>query len=111
MGYYASGGGEIHLRPNLTESEWEKVKGIVNDCDIFDGLWLYSEDNTILVSHGDKYRSDWVADFMHCIQPFVKDGELIFVGEDNAHWKIVFEDENWMEYDGEVVYKEKRELQ
>lgn len=97
MGYYVTCTGEVTLRDGDVPAAFEKLKGHssipqwlshVNEPTFDDLLWSMFEDtqiddHTIQFAGCVKWRQDHL-DFFEIIAPFVRDGEVHFIGEDHA---------------------------
>lgn len=112
MGYYADGSGYIDIVAN--EDNWTEialdVKLMLDDAGFgvfvpkllplsidFDCSGNYHEDDVIGVLNdiSNKYE--------------ISSGELEFTGEDNIHWRFIYDDGVWIEEDGDVVYRHGKE--
>lgn len=116
MSYYASYDGNIDFN---SEKLGECIKAIQEKYDFkgisldsliekLDILTIYeydeTNDNMIFSGCDEKYCSDKLHDFFNLIAPYTEGGEIEFQGEDNTYWKICFEDGDWEEYMGTIVY-------
>lgn len=99
MGYYATGDGYLKLKSPLPDD--------VN-YDIFE--YHYCTDKDLSVSFYDKYYENDVYDFCDEIAPYVEEGAINFVGEDNANWRFVFRNNNWTEESARLVYDSDPEI-
>ena len=97
MGYYASGYGSFTLKTDADRSK--ALEAIV-------GLWdVALSGDEIEYRYDGKYYSDEVLDVLYKIAPFIIEGsEMYFSGEDDCHWRFVFENGEWVEENGEVIY-------
>ena len=93
MGYYATGGGSLKITQPIPDPLKGELKEIFTVTEARDELDLYFD---------DKYHSD-IDSFFQDIAPYVT-GSIEFMGEDDAHWRIVFEDGTWREDNARIVY-------
>lgn len=93
MGYYATGGGSLTIKQQIPDNLKKELKEIFNVNETKDDLDLYFD---------DKYHSD-IDSFFQDLAPYVI-GSIEFMGEDDAHWRIVFEDDTWREDNARIVY-------
>lgn len=110
MGYCASGDGRITLNRNLTETEKNRIGEIFDES--FDEVYVH-EDVIDLIKDYDKYYDDDTINtlkfFLDEFRKDIVDGDIEFVGEDNANWKFsLITDENknikWVEQDGYIEW-------
>lgn len=110
MGYYASGYGECTLKDGvdlillnydlntngahtievnrLTASRMIDVKG--------NRISLSAEDQ--------KYYEEEVYCDLNILTKYITEGYIDYVGEDDAHWRIVLQDGEWVEQNGKTIY-------
>ena len=114
MSYYAKADGFVEL-----DVENLKKDGIKTyfDLDLFvqrtnkDNLSLnldiYEHKSAIMFSSYENYNEDIWFEFLNNISPYTKNGEIEFVGEDNARWRLVFNEELklWKEESGTITYE------
>lgn len=93
MGYYATGGGSLTIKQPIPDNLRKELNEIFNVTETKDDLDLYFD---------DKYHSD-IDSFYQDLAPYVT-GSIEFMGEDDAHWRIVFENDTWREDNARIVY-------
>jgi len=114
MSYYASGSGMITFKPDvedkvrtmLAEHHAVKPEDSIADMMAYSG-WRYSPD-------GDKKDTYWMEfeydrfsdadDVLYEIAPFVKEGHIEMLGEDEDQWQYAFTDGKLKEYKGVVTF-------
>lgn len=104
MGYYADGGGFITA---IDEASYNEVVRILDEYQRF-SYWEDKLDLTVYPSSDDRYYEDRVIECLDKTAPFVKKGEIEFVGEDHAMWRFYYSAKTgeWIEQNGHVTYAE-----
>ena len=89
MGYHAYGGGSFILKdPELAaELDLDKLNDISSCRFSVDGDELVAE-----VMDGCNYWSDQYDEVMGIIEPFVEEGEVELIGDDNERWRFICRD-------------------
>ncbi len=105
MGYIASYSGYIVVKKDRTDS----VLKMLEEADIFENLDVRPHILSILdeidVSGHGNYYGDYLEEIYGKISPYVVDAEIEFFGDENdSHWKHIFEDGEWKERQGRIVY-------
>lgn len=99
MGYYASYEGHIRFKEKPSD---ETIRII---CDFF-GDHDYDVDGLGVSIYGnDKYYEDYIEEGLSKIEPYVKDGEIEYRGDDEALWRFIFKDGKWTEEYGKIYYE------
>lgn len=107
MGYKASYAGDIILKDseNLDKVlEFMQKQYCIEEYSLsksIDGEPLIE----ISSAGRDNYHEDEFIALYGLIGKYVKEASIEFVGEDETHWKHTFEDGEWKEYSGKVVYE------
>ena len=99
MGYYASYDGHIRFKEKPSD---ETIKVI---CDFF-GDHDYDVDGLGISVYGDdKYYADCIEEGLSKLEPYVKNGEIKYHGEDECFWRFIFKDGKWTEENGKIYYE------
>lgn len=105
MGYYATGGGFVRFARKPKKDEAERIYKTLKEW--FETVDCYDDGMAYDLCYNGKYYWDFedTMQRLNNIAP-IEEGEISFVGEDDAHWKFVFDPaaEEWAERDGRVVY-------
>ena len=109
MGYYAYGCGYIkfaeHGVPKKIDSIIEKLSdaGFSAESD-YDKSGAFK--GISLVYEFEKYYEDEIIDSLGYVNNVsrIKEGSAEFTGEDDEHWRFLFENGKWNEENGKVVY-------
>ena len=105
MSYYAYGNGMAKLKDGVNkEALYEKLDKIVDDCF---GLEYEEElDGYIPFYDTENYHEEDIMDFLNILSPYITEGSIEYSGEDDYHWKFVFnkDTKEWDEIEGEVYY-------
>ena len=96
MGYYATGEGYIKTKDKLPEEILAEAESIFEQAEY--------ANNVLDVAVYDKYHEDDVLTFLENIKKYTAAGEIFYEGEDSSYWKFVFNDGEWEELNGHVVY-------
>ena len=108
MSYYASFSGELIFPKEKKESLEALIAegGLSSDIDHTEEVYVTKEGELALYISGyDRYKDFYFEDLFALVAPLgLIHGEIEFIGEDNALWKLVWENGEMVEYDGEVVY-------
>lgn len=101
MGYCADGGGLLTLKPNTNVDELNNKLANSSGC-----LSYHIDDNEIEFWCEDKYWEDGIYEDLEIVKPYIVSGELEFVGEDNANWRIRFDSDTqeWVEESAMIDY-------
>lgn len=117
MGYYANGNGDICFNAVLDEKTYEAVLEVLRtvwECDgerEFKGYTstpIQDPYTYIDVWTDDKYYDDEVINALNTIKEMAPVGEyssIKYRGEDEALWRFVFKDGEWIEQEGRIVYE------
>lgn len=103
MGYTATGRGYIQFIPGNEEL----IKELLENSP-FDWDWD-NDDGGLSIWQCEKYYDDKYNEVLAKLTPFVKFGELEFVGEDGSMWRFVFRDDKFVEESGEPLYEFEKE--
>ena len=105
VGYYATGGGYVSFSSDISD-ELFKAYGDVLD-EVFDCVDEMPHGKGFELSYDGKYYGDDVSKVLGIISSAsrVTDGEIEFVGEDNCHWRFVWQNGKWEEQNGVVTYE------
>lgn len=110
MGYEAHGGGTIMFAKQLSSREREKLAQILEDCfeyDIYEDK--YRDKKTVAdIWDSEKYYGDVVEETLETVSKRfkVEQGEIEYVGEDDSLWRFIYQNGEWKEQNGYVVYRE-----
>lgn len=110
MGYCANMSGDICIARPFTKEETEEVNRIF--CDYFEvDVYEHHGHSTVDLYYGlEKYHEEdeWevLTAFTERFGNEILSGELRYVGEDDAHWRLIWKDGRWQEQDGEIVYRD-----
>ena len=115
MGYYASGSGQIRFYGVLSDEDQDKIAKILDDeCFEYDfttvgqnecraqsyiDLWLDGKYYNV-----EEMLNKISQDFSVC------EGEIAFCGEDNEHWRFVYDIQRnqWYEQNGHIAWSEEK---
>ena len=110
MSYYANG--ELKIVYLSTDKDIiDKVENAflyVNqrydmDCEV-------SEDRTVIEAYGNERYStsatEKLLELLTEIAPIQEGSEIDFCGEDQTYWRYIFENGQWKEQNGEIVYSD-----
>ena len=104
MSYYANYGGTITVKD---AQDCEAVMDIIEKYELFDDIVVSARSGKkIGVSGYQKYYDYDFKKLYKEIGEYVEEADIYFTGEDGPPWKHTFEDGEWKEYSGEVVYKD-----
>ena len=102
MGYYASGNGQVILKDGMkvpAEIIAELGREFSEVADAPDGgLWLTFEYN--------RYHDDDMTEGLQKLAPFVKSGNVEFIGDDDNRWRFHFWNGNMRYQEGRTVYED-----
>ena len=70
--------------------------------DTFENFWC--DENSIDFGGYDRYDEDPVYEFLTKVAPYTTSGEIEYKGEDGNLWRFIFEDGEWKEEDGRIIY-------
>ena len=105
MGYYASGNGDATLKEGVKEDLERLLKGARDeiDCDI---EWDISEDRIDFWQSDSHWHEEDTLEFLNMLIPYITEGSMYYSGEDDCHWRYVFDPENdvWIDEGGEVIF-------
>lgn len=110
MGYVSTGFGTIQLVCALPEDTMDEF------VELLGGKWLgievtkYEQNGTNYVdvsywNYDDYYEEEFV-EALDLIRSFVANGWIEFYGEENCHWRFLFDQAKggWIKEDGVVIY-------
>ena len=109
MGYYATCSGEIAIAQNLTEKQIDEICDEARkyswECQMFDRR--RNERTEVDLYYHDKYHDCDILDFLTYVAENypITDGCIECIGEDDARWRFIWKDGEWVEEDGEIVYE------
>lgn len=103
MGYYVKGEGVITLKEKPTEKQLETLKNVLYAAD---GYFDWQDNDLYLFSNGKYYESEIYA-ALDSLTSFIAAGCVKFAGEDGAHWRFVFRNNEWEKENGQIVYGKK----
>lgn len=105
MGYCASGSGSITFTEELPK---DTITAIEKYCDPDFDIDTYTNNNkTIMdITAYGKYHAEDIDEILKRITRTEKiaSGEIEFTGEDDAHWRFIWDGNEWFEQDGRIVY-------
>ena len=123
MSYYAKGGGFLTFKPMTDEQEkafiklvrdtfpnaapTETLKGAVLAADKEMGEICSAGQYPLEfdLEHGyNTYHEDLIKTELNFFAPYLQDGNLVFVGEDDANWQFDFRNGEWHEDSAVVVF-------
>ena len=107
MGYEAYGSGYINYINPLSEEKKNIIEDIAQDF-WFDVNAYDKAQGMVDVWYDGNYHDDSVQDFLRRMSEVgaVMEGALAFVGEDDEHWRFVYDtaSKSWKEESGHVFY-------
>lgn len=105
MGYYARGNGNVTFKENVV---LEDVKKAITENGFEDEFEYDIDKDGIYFCSNDKYHEEDVTEALNILTPYIKEGTVNFVGEDDTLWQLLFipEKGEWKELNGTVVYYE-----
>lgn len=110
MGYYASGSGDATIK----EGKLQELKDVLEtnekniDSDI--EFEFTNKCNRIdFWQSDDHWHEEDIMFFLDLISPYITEGSMVFNGEDDCHWRYVFDldSEEWSDEGGTVIYSNK----
>lgn len=105
MGYYAYGNGSVLLKNGINKEElFKKLDEKLNDA--FGLEYEFNKAGMIDITDYENYSEEDIMEFLNILIPYIKEGSIEYSGDDDYHWKFVFneKDQKWDEFDGEVYY-------
>lgn len=105
MGYYAYGNGSVLLKNGINKEElFKKLDEKLNDA--FGLEYEFNKVGMIDITDYENYSEEDIMEFLNILIPYIKEGSIEYSGDDDYHWKFVFneKDQKWDEFDGEVYY-------
>ena len=105
MGYYAYGNGSVLLKNGINKEElFKKLDEKLNDA--FGLEYEFNKAGMIDITDYENYSAEDIMEFLNILIPYIKEGSIEYSGDDDYHWKFVFneKDQKWDEFDGEVYY-------
>lgn len=105
MGYYAYGNGSVLLKNGINKEElFKKLDEKLNDA--FGLEYEFNKAGMIDITDYENYSEEDIMEFLNILIPYIKEGSIEYSGDDDYHWKFVFneKDQKWDEFDGEVCY-------
>lgn len=111
MGYYANGYRTIVLKDGIKElpkDVWDKLGNAFE----IDSSEATDSCTVITMTQYEKYYEETVYDALNACIPYIKEGEIEYTGEDDAHWCQIFNPaaKKWDEKNGDVVYSAQEAL-
>lgn len=116
MGYYAKGQGSATLLPNINLNTFEiELEDFLKERDIDISFECFSSKQTSAGTKNIKHIEFWESGnfheedtlaFLERISLSVTGGCAVYDGEEDAHWRYVFDKSNkeWKEEQGKLVY-------
>lgn len=98
MGCYVYSSGL--LKP---KADTEKVLKILNEYNYFEDVEV--TDDVISVGNYGKYYEEDLKSLLTALKPYIKEGEIVYNGEDDSYWKHKLVGGKWIEYEGFIAYK------
>ena len=105
MGYCADGYGKAPLKEGI--DKWELSKRLDEKVEQAFGLeYEFDKNGDIKIYDNENYHEEDIRDFLNTLSLYIVDGEIEYSGDDDCHWKFVFNKETggWDEIEGEVYY-------
>lgn len=99
MGYYATWGGVLGMKEAPPKTAMRDLNNVFEDA------YYDSKKKTLELYGHEKYHEDDVYNALNEIKDIVESGEIEFTGEDDSHWRIYKEDDEWREESGAVYYE------
>lgn len=97
MGYYATAQGSVKLK---RRDDGAKVLEELRSCyEINDYDFTY-----ICFDFYSNYHEDEVEAVLNAVLPYISEGEVEYTGDDNAHWRFILKNGEWVEQNGHIVY-------
>ena len=113
MSYYANADGAINLKRELTDSEIDDVREILDYYDSF----IKGEQITLYRSQKN-YNEDYaknnlitLVDYLNERENSIDSASIEWNGEDGAIWRFVFEDNEWAEQNGYIEWGDSTQFQ
>lgn len=102
--YGVTGNGYILFEKAFSWSENSKLQELL--ARTFDNLADVRENRADVSMTGDWfYEEDQIADTLDACIPYgITEGEVIFIGDSDEHWRYIFRDGEWHKEDGNVSY-------
>ena len=106
MGYYAHGNGDLLLREPIPDEileslvAFDEADNYIRKCDGNNSNYLS------LVHYDDKYHEDDIYYDLRKVEPYVVDGSVDFVGEDECIWRFRYDPKlkRFVEESGRIAY-------
>lgn len=102
MSYYASGNGQLKLKDGV-KIPTEIIAEIAKD---FDEVADAPDGGIYLTFEYSSYHDDDVTEKMEKLAPFIMEGDVVFEGDYNEHWRFHFYDGKMRYQNGRVVYED-----
>ena len=97
MGYYTTAKGYVQLKQR---DNGAKVLEELRSCyEINDYDFTY-----ICFGFYSNYYEDEVEAVLNAILPYISDGEVEYVGEDDCYWRFILKNGKWKYQSGHIVY-------
>lgn len=121
MGYYANGGGQMHINKEnfdaLVEAyhNWTKQGGYDTSDSVRSVDDMFDNECFTDIDYGDSGNIEWLffpeekwrytSEFLEMIAPFVENGShMEFTGEDGEMWRVSYLDHKYYETSGVVTF-------
>ena len=108
MGYCASGTGSIVLKKGLNALPDDAMKALMDYFEVACEGWPDKDGDTVIdFWDSEKYWEDSALTALDAVIPYIQEGLIEYNGEDDFHWRFVFdpETENWQEEEARVVWE------
>ena len=108
MGYYAKADGEIRISKLFLSKEGKVVTNYLNDYHMNKQIEEVTCDGNyyLEIDFYDRYHEEEWDHILDIVTPFTISGSIDFRGEDDEHWREVFDPEakKWQRESGEILY-------
>ena len=110
MSYYANGDLKIVFLTADTTIPEKVEKAFLYINQRYDYDYELTENTTIIEAWGNELYStsatEKLLDLLTEIAPIQDGSEIDFCGEDQTYWRYIFENGQWKEQNGEIVYSD-----
>ena len=108
MSYYAKGGGDCSLKENTTMEQIDSIKLLsgleIESYDVRSGRFFQNNSSFGLAFEYNKYDQDDFEKDLEKLSPYIVNGSIDMIGEDDAAWRYAFEDDEWHYYTGNTKF-------